>query len=412
MQAREPVAVIGAGPAGLVAALALAHSGLPVALIAPRLSPRALAADTRTFAALGGSLDLFKRLGVWRDLEPLTAPLRAIRLIDDRGGLLRAPEVVFDAAEAGMSQFGANIPHAALGAVLAAAVDRVPAITWHDTTATAITPAEEHIAVTAADGSTRRFALAAAADGRQSAARAAAAIDTTAWRYPQAAVACIIAHSRDHNAISTEFHRSVGPLTTVPMPDEAGGYRSSLVWVETPDRAAELKGMPEPEFRTTLAERLHGLLGALSATGPRAVFPLSGLEARVMGRNRIALVGEAGHVLPPIGAQGLNLGLRDAAALAECVEDALRAGADIGSASVLATYASRRRADVSARAFAIDLLNRSLLSSAWPFDVARGVSLHAMAASPTLRRIAMRQGLEPIGPRPRLMRDAIAAEGV
>jgi 2-octaprenyl-6-methoxyphenol hydroxylase len=398
------LAVIGAGPAGLVAALALVRVGLTVTIVAPRPTAAMLAADTRTFAALGGSVDLFRSLGVWEQLEPHTAPLRGIRLIDDRGGLLRAPEVLFQAGEVGLDYFGVNIPQAAMGAVLGAAVGCEPNITWIDAAAVAVEHCSDQVLVRCVDGREVLFTLVVAAEGRNSLGRAAAGIATKAWNYPQSAVACSFTHTRPHHAISTEFHRTVGPLTTVPMPDGPGGHRSSLVWVETPERAAELKAMDEAGFVGALTSRLHGLLGTVSALGARALFPLSGLEAETMARHRIALVGEAGHVLPPIGAQGLNLGLRDAATLAECVEDGTRRGADVGSAEVLATYAERRRADVSARTFAVDLLNRSLLSTALPFDAVRGISLHAMALSPALRRLAMRQGLEPVGPRPRLMR--------
>ena len=398
------VAIIGAGPAGLVAALALARAGAAVSIAAPRPTPALLAADTRTFAAMGGSVDLLEALGVWAVLQPHIAPLRAIRLIDDRGGVLRAPEVLFEAAEAGLETFGANIPQAALGAVLANAADATSAIHWYDTPAVeAVMPAADHIVLRLTGGAELRASLAVAADGRQSIGRSAAGIATKAWSYPQAAIACVFGHTRAHDGISTEFHRATGPLTTVPMPDGPNGPRSSLVWVETPARAAALKAMTEAEFLSTLGTRLHGLLGTLTHIEPRAVFPLSGLEAETMARHRIALVGEAGHVLPPIGAQGLNLGLRDAATLAECVEDALRARNDIGRDEVLAAYANRRAADVSARTFAVDLLNRSLLSTALTFDAVRGIGLHALALSSTLRKAAMRQGLEPIGVRPRLM---------
>lgn len=404
------VAVIGAGPAGLVAALALARAGAAVTIAAPRPTPERLSADTRTFAAMGGSVDLLKALDVWEKLQPHTAPLRAIRLIDDRGGVLRAPEILFEASEAGLDVFGANIPQAALGAVLSAAVDATPSIRWCKTTAVeAVTPEADDVALRLADGTELRATLVVAADGRQSIGRASAGIGTKAWSYPQAAVACVFGHTRPHDGISTEFHRATGPLTTVPMPDGPvlngpNSPRSSLVWVETPERAAVLRAISDEDFRAALGQRLQGLLGTLTHIEPRAVFPLSGLEAETMARKRIALVGEAGHVLPPIGAQGLNLGLRDAATLADCVEDALRAGSDIGGDNVLATYARRRSADVSARTFAVDLLNRSLLSTPPPFDAVRGVGLHALALSSTLRRAAMRQGLEPIGARPRLMR--------
>lgn len=394
--------VIGAGPAGLAAALALARRGIAVGVAAPLPTPERLSADTRTFAALGGSVELLKQLGVWPDLADAITPLTGIRLIDARGGLLRAPEVLFDAREAGLTAFGYNIPQAVLVAAMTKQALKSPLINWHDTRAvTAVTARAQSAEVRLADGSSLHAQLVVAADGRNSVGRSAAGIDVKAWNYPQAAVACAFGHTRPHHGISTEFHGRHGPLTTVPMPDGPAGPRSSLVWVETPDRATALNAMSEREFLVCLTEGLQGLLGGLMQLEPRAVFPLSGLEAKTMARRRIALVGEAGHVLPPIGAQGLNLGLRDAATLAECV--AAAGGTDLGADAVLAAYASSRAGDVWTRTRAVDLLNRTLLTSVVPLDAVRGLGLHALAASSRLRQLAMRQGLEPVGERPRLM---------
>ena len=142
------------------------------------------------------------------------------------------------------------------------------------------------------------------------------------WSYPQSAVAAVFRHSRGHEGVTTELHRRTGPLTTVPLP----GNMSSLVWVEQPSEAQRLGALSDQEFADALDERLQGLLGCISPCGARVVFPLSGHNADRMGGNRTALVGEAAHVIPPIGAQGLNLGLRDASVLAECVADAQRQG--------------------------------------------------------------------------------------
>jgi 2-octaprenyl-6-methoxyphenol hydroxylase len=397
------IAVLGAGPAGLVTALALAHIGARVALVAPRPSPAQLAADTRSFAALGGSIDFLRRLGVWADLEPATAPLRAIRIVDDRGGLLRAPEVLFAARDLDLDAFGANIPHAAMGLVLAATVDATPSIRWVETTVTRIVPGRDAVTLTLANAETLSVPVVAAADGRRSIARDAADIPVSVKAYPQTAIACVFGHGRPHHGVSTEFHSTIGPVTTVPMPDDASGPRSSLVWVTSHEEAATLTTLDDAAFRNRLSERLQGLLGRLGGIGPRAAFPLEVRTASTVARMRIALVGEAGHVLPPIGAQGLNLSLRDAATLAERIQAALSSGQDPGAEATLSRYAAARAADVWARTTAIDLLNQTLISTALPFDVARGVGLHALAASAALRRMAMRQGLEPVGERPRLM---------
>jgi 2-octaprenyl-6-methoxyphenol hydroxylase len=185
----------------------------------------------------------------------------------------------------------------------------------------------------------------------------------------------------------------------VPLP----GLASSLVWVETREEAQRLAGLGEEDFRTALETRLQGLLGSVGGIGARALYPLSGLEAEVFGRNRVALVGEAGHVVPPIGAQGLNLGLRDGAALADCIADALREGRDPGGAETLAAYTRARRPDVSSRVLAIDILNRSLISGLVPVHLARGLGLHALRAIGPLRRLVMREGLDYAHARPTLM---------
>ncbi len=400
------IAVIGAGPAGLVAALAAARTGYVVTIVAPRPSAATLARDTRTFAALGGSVDLLRNLGVWSALAPETTPLKAIRIIDDRGGIFRAPEVVFHAHELGLDAFGANIPQAALAIHLAAAVERAQ-IRWLDSSVASLASADDHVSLGLATGASLRCHLAVAADGRHSLARAAAGITTTAWSYPQTALACTFTHARPHAGISTELHRAHGPLTTVPMPDLDASPGSSLVWVEAPVAADQLQGLTDAGFAAALENRLQGLLGRVGSVGPRASFPLVGIEADTMAQHRIALVGEAGHVLPPIGAQGLNLGFRDAACLADVITDA--GGADPGAASTLAAYARARHADIWTRTRAVDALNRSLLTGLLPLDALRGAGLHALAASAVLRRTAMQRGLEPIGARPRLMQPPLAA---
>jgi 2-octaprenyl-6-methoxyphenol hydroxylase len=398
----EAAVVVGAGPAGLAAALALARFDVQVVIAAPKPTDARLAADTRTFAALGGSVDFLKALGVWSDLERQIAPLTGIRLIDGRAGVLRAPEVLFEAREAGLEAFGYNIPQAALAAALVAAAGRSTRVRWQETTAVrAITSSETDSVVAFAEGHCLRTQLVVAADGRHSIGRTAAGIETTVWEYPQTAVVCGFSHTRDHGGISTEFHGSHGPLTTVPLPAGPEGPRSSLVWVEAPDRATALQAMADAPFSEALTRGLQGLLGRITQIGPRTAFPLAGLEAKTMARHRVVLIGEAGHVLPPIGAQGLNLGLRDAATLADCV--AAADPSDLGAAAVTDDYARRRGRDVWTRTRAVDLLNRSLLTSAVPLDALRGLGLHALAASSRLRRLAMRQGLEPIGERPRLM---------
>jgi 2-octaprenyl-6-methoxyphenol hydroxylase len=255
------------------------------------------------------------------------------------------------------------------------------------------------------DGTELSAALVVAADGRNSVCRAAAGIDVETWDYPQIAIAAQFSHSRDHRGISSEFHRPAGPCTVVPMP----GRRSSLAWVERPAIAQRLGALDEAAFVAALEARLHGVLGSISQVGPRRLFPLAGLKAAALGRNRVVLVGEAGHTLPPIGAQGLNLGFRDIATLADLVAAARAAEEDIGGDKLLARYTAARGSDVAWRTTAVDLINRSLLAEILPADLARGLGLHLVAGIGALKRQVMRAGFEPAGDLPRLMRAPVGA---
>jgi 2-octaprenyl-6-methoxyphenol hydroxylase len=393
------IAVIGGGPAGLAAALALAFHGCEVTLIAPPYARERPQQDTRTTALLTSSVALLENLGVWPACAPQSAPLAGVRIVDDRGGLLRHPEVLFAAAELGFASFGANIPNAALNAALNQAVDRAPRITRMVTSVTGVAPEPASVRLTLKDGGMLAARCVAAADGRQSLARGAAEIGTHTWSYPQTALATTFHHGRPHSNLSIELHRRSGPLTTVPLP----GNTSSLVWVARPDEAQHLAGLSAAAFANTLEDYLQGALGQISEVGPIAQYPLSGLHAERMAARGIALVGEAGHVLPPIGAQGLNLGLRDAAALAETIAQARARGDDIGGEAVMTAYHRARASDVLARAAAIDMLNRSLLAGFLPAEVLRGVGLHLLASLGPLRKLAMHAGLSPAGPLPSLM---------
>jgi 2-octaprenyl-6-methoxyphenol hydroxylase len=395
------VAVVGAGPAGLAAALALAALGAEVVIAAPAHDPARAEADRRTTALLLGSVELLKNLRVWQACAGQSAPVQGVRIVDDRGGLLRAPEVLFKAEELGLASFGTNIANSPLNAALFAAVSEDSRLRWLPTSAVVkVMPAEACVSLEFAEGGSLSAALVVAADGRNSMVRAAAGIGARTWTYGQAAIAASFGHTRPHGAITTELHRRAGPLTTVPLP----GNASSLVWVEQPAEAARLAGLDEQAFLAELGARLRGLLGSLGDVGPRATYPLSGLGAARMGQNRIALVGESAHVIPPIGAQGLNLGLRDAAALAECVSTARSLGQDVGGPEMLSAYHAARAGDVLTRTLGVDLLNRSLLTDFLPAQALRGIGLHLLANVAPLRRLAMRGGLTPAGPLPRLMR--------
>ncbi len=389
------VAVIGAGPAGLVTALCLAEFGFKTTLLGPDADPH----DGRSAALFKASVELLKRLGAWDAVAPAAEPLNSIRLVDSTGALFRAPEVTFHAREIGQQAFGYNVPNAALtkalGARAAQRVNRIvtPAVTEIEIGA-------DLVSLSTTTGASLTAPLIAAADGRASAGRRAAGIGTKAWAYEQAAIVCTFEHTRPHNRVSTEFHRRCGPLTIVPAP---GGFASNLVWVDTPAEAERLMALSDTEFAAELAGHLSGLVGAVTLRAPRRKFPLSGQTADTMAKNRVALIGEAGHVMPPIGAQGLNLSFRDAAALAETAAAARDAGEDIGGASALSRYATLRHADVTSRVWTIDLLNYSLMSSFAPVHLLRGLGLFALSTVPPLRKKIMQEGIAPTQSTPKLM---------
>ena len=387
------VAVIGGGPAGLVAAIALATAGVDALLIAPPAEP-----DHRTTALLAGSVTALETLGVWAACVPNAAPLRKIRLIDATRRLIRAPEVSFCAAEIGLEAFGHNIENRYLVAALEArsAALKLPRIAG---AALSIAGDTTGITIKHADGEAH-VKLVIGADGRRSLCRAAAGIETTQRAYPQSALTLNLAHARPHDGTSTEFHTESGPFTLVPLP----GRRSSLVCVLDPAHAAELAAMNDAELSAEIERRAHSLLGAMNVEPGRGIFPLAIETAHSFAHDRIALVGEAAHVVPPIGAQGLNLGLRDGATIAELVAEARRHNADIGAPEVLARYDRQRRADVTGRSLAVDLLNRSLLTDFLPAQGARGLSLYLVDRIGPLRRALMREGIAPAASQPRLMR--------
>ena len=388
--------VVGGGPAGLTAAIALAGAGVPTALIAGRPRPT----DNRTTALLMGSVTALKTLDVWQRCQTNSAPLRVMRIIDDTGRLLRAPEVRFEADEIGLEAFGYNIENRYLIAAMLAVACEIAALEVIAEDATKVTVGADAVTVTLESGDIVAARLAVGADGRHSACRAAAGIETESSSYPQAALTLTLRHSRPHDHISTEFHRPSGPFTLVPLP----GLRSSLVCVTDPEDAARLKALPDAELAAKIEQRAHSILGKIEVEPDRGMFPLAVERARTLGAHRVALVGEAGHVIPPISAQGLNLGLRDAATIAELVAAAHRQGGDTGTDELTSRYAQMRRADVMSRTLAVDLLNRSLLSEFLPLQGARGLGLTLLQHIGPLRRAAMREGVVPAASQPRLMR--------
>ncbi|MGG7519457.1 UbiH/UbiF family hydroxylase [Allorhizobium undicola] len=381
---RIEIAVIGAGLAGSIAALALARRGRKVALIAGPRGPR----DRRTTALMDQSIRYLHRLGLWESLRPKAEALSTMQIVDGTQRLLRAPPVAFRSSEIGLSAFGYNFENATLLDLLDEAVAAEPNLTVHDQAAGHIDIQPHGVFLTLADGTALEADLVVGADGKRSATRAAAGISTREWSYPQTAVVLNFRHSLPHNNCSTEFHQESGPFTQVPLSRNL----SSLVWVVQPQEAERLMTLSAEALSQAVERRMDSLLGHVEVTELPQAWPLSGMSATRYGRGRAVLIGEAAHAFPPIGAQGLNLSLRDVMALDELAGKDMKAPVpqDFGD-----RFDRSRRVDVWTRTASVDLLNRSLLSSFLPVQMVRAAGLHVLSALSPLRHLMMREGVEP-----------------
>ncbi|MES0882070.1 UbiH/UbiF family hydroxylase [Roseibium sp. SCP14] len=381
------VAVVGGGPSGRIAALSFAQQGLRTVLLAPAASR----IDGRTTALWQQSLSQLEDLGVWQDIKGNAAPLRKMRMIDDTGRLIRAPEVVFDSAELGLEEFGFNILNSELNVVLEEKCSSQPNLEVVEQSVSAVNFGSEQAVLETSEGKSVNSRLVVAADGRNSLVRESAEIDVNTWTYPQVAVVLNLDHRLPHQNVSTEFHTPTGPFTLVPLP----GRQSSLVCVETKDGAQGLLAMATKELESELERRAHSILGPFKIASKVQSFPLSGMTAKNLVAPRLALVGETAHVFPPIGAQGLNLSLRDISDLVNLVAKAKAKQLDIGSQAALAPYETKRYKDIRSRTNAVDALNRSLLTGFLPVQMVRSTGMYLAGKVGPFRRLLMREGMAP-----------------
>lgn len=381
-ESQTDIVVAGAGPAGLAAALAMVRAGFSVALV----GPASKGDDRRTTALMQPALQILDHIGVGNELAARGAPLQAMRIVDATERLIRSATVTFRAEEIGEQQFGLNVPNVHLLETLETAVAATPSIARHESLIESFDLAADMARVTLADGRRLAARLVVAADGRASPARQAAGIRTRAQPSGQTAMVVNFAHTRDHHFISTEFHTETGPFTQVPLP----GKRSSLVWVVRNGEEHELLACSDDELAKRIEERMQSMLGRVTVEAGRQSYPLvSSLPDRFAAR-RVALVGEAAHLFPPIGAQGLNLGIRDVSELASV---ATAHAGDPGSDASLTAYDGRRRPDIVGRTTAVNLLNRSLLSDMLPAQALRAAGLGMLRRAAPLRSFFMREGL-------------------
>lgn len=383
--------ISGAGPAGLAAACLLALDGVKIAEIAPPSSD-----DPRTTALMQPAMQMLKFIGVWNDeLKSVSAPLKHLHLIDDTGNLVTAPTIEFSAAELNLEEFGWNVPLAHLVPALRLRAENL-GVDFITDASTSAACDENQITIKTESGNSHSAKILLAADGADSKLRQSLGFSIEAWAYDQSALATSFSHTASHQNISTEYHKSAGPFTTVPLP----GNRSSLVWMDRPARIEALLTFSDQELAIEIQLETKGNLGRISDIGPRKAFPMRGQRATSFATKRCMIIGEAAHVLPPIGAQGLNLSLRDAAQAADLIIGSNDPGAD----KVLSEYNAIRRADVLPRQQMVNLLNQSLISEIPAFSLARAAGLAAISNFGPLRKLAMSQGLSPASDLPFAMR--------
>jgi 2-octaprenyl-6-methoxyphenol hydroxylase len=379
------VAVVGGGATGLAAALTAAACAFRTALFAPPAS----FPPGRTAALLHGSVEILSGLDVWPTLVAHAAPLKAIKLVDATRRLIRAPEATFYASEIGLPAFGYNVPNGELVDALREHAKALEELTLVAAPVRSVALHDRH-AVLETNSASFSARLVVAADGARSVAREAAGIAVRTWRYPQAAMVASFAVQYPHDGVSTEFHTETGPFTLVPLP----GDRVSVVWVDSAKAAEQAMRLTDEAFARAAEERAHFIHGAMRLASRPALIPLSAALAQRFAAKRTMLVGEAAHLFPPIGAQGLNLGFRDVAALKRVLT---RHRDDPGGADALEAFHAMRSTDVRSRTYAVDLLNRSLLTDFLPMQAGRALGLGLAASVPALRRLLMRQGLASAG---------------
>jgi len=385
---RTDILVAGGGLAGQLATLVFAQAGFDVTCVDP--APATPAPDLRSTAFLMPSVDLLDRAGVFDILRPLAAPLRTMRIADASqhpGQIGQTADFV--AAEIGQECFGYNIPNAPMKTALASAIEAAPtAHLIRNTAVEHMTPRDAEAILRLSDGTPIRARLVLAADGRDSHMRALAGIKAHRIRYGQKALVFAVSHAIPHDDTSTEIHQSGGPFTLVPLAGH-DGLRSAVVWMDHGPAIARLSEMAPDAFEAALNERACGLLGQLRLESARAAWPIISQIADQLDAPRMALIAEAAHVVPPIGAQGLNMSLMDIATLADLIDGA----PDIGAPGLLRRYHRARHPDIRLRVHGIDALNRASIAGHPNLQALRRTGLDALTRIRPLKSTAMRTGL-------------------
>ncbi len=375
--------IVGGGLAGLAAAIAVAKAGLSAIHLSP---PGPL--DRRTSALMMPSVDYLQSSGLIGAPEMFGQKLSQIRIIDATSRLLRAPETVFDAGEAGLDAFGWNFANTRLTEAFQASIAALPNLRTVQQPLVQFVLAPEGPQLTLADGSTLDAPLVIGADGKKSLVRSAAGFRARENSFTQAALVCDLELGRALDGASVEFHYPNGPFTLVP----AGGKRANLVWIDEREVLQRAQGLDKDALTALLLEKSQRLFGAITLATPTHIFPLSTITVDQAGANGVVLVGEAAHAFPPIGAQGLNLGLRDVADLSAALSGIDRSQPD-WAIRLSADYARRRADDLSRTGGVVDTLFRSLLTEMLPAQALRAGGLWALKLMPALRKQAFAIGM-------------------
>ena len=389
------ILISGGGVAGLTAAAAFGKAGFSVICAdpTPPVTERdAEGSDLRTTAFLQPSQTLLDQIGLWNRYAPHAAALQIMRIVD-AGGEVSEPRLVkeFDASDISEKPFGWNLPNWLLRRELVAFLQDLPNVDFRQGVGTkSLFTRTQEARVTLTDSSLISCRLVIAADGRSSPMRDAAGIGVKTMRYGQKALAFAVTHPQPHQNVSTEIHRSGGPFTLVPLPDYQGKSSTAIVWMETGPEVDRLANLPVPEFEAAMNERSCGILGELTLASRRTVWPIISQVAERMSSERLALIAEAAHVVPPIGAQGLNMSLGDLLALLDL---ATANPSDLGSRKMLDQYHKTRHGEVQVRVTGIDVLNRASMAHAQPLRDARAMGLNALYSLAPVRKTLMQMGL-------------------
>ena len=394
--------IAGGGFAGLTLAIALRQGlgpSVSVTVADPTLG-KSHADDERASAIVAAARRLFETLGVWQSVAAEAQPILDMVVTDSRVDDAVRPVFLTFAGDVEPGEpFAHMIENRFLIAVLEAKA-REAGVALRAAAVTTVSHDGERAAVALADGSTLKARLLVAADGARSSIREQAGIAVRGWEYGQSAIVTTVGHERDHEGRAVEHFLPGGPFAILPLT----GRRSSIVWTETTDDAERIMALPDDAFHAELEQRFKLHLGEIRTVGARRVHPLGFFIARSFIAERIALVGDAAHVIHPIAGQGLNMGLRDIAALAEVLVDAARLGLDPGAADVLERYQRWRRFDTMTMGLATDGLNRLFSNRSAALRVIRDIGLGLVDRVPNLKRLFIREAAGLVGDVPKLLR--------